>query len=266
MAIKSVHYVVADDKFLCTKLGDIAALSVVDIESLNLQSALVLNVKNESDAEWFVISASHFDHEDYQWFSLRHLAESVSAEQFQAAGRALQIVRWHFDHQFCGRCGKPTEPHISDSAKVCKSCNLDFYPRLSPCIITLVTRGDECLLAWHARSKVEKYSCLAGFIEVGESPEQTLEREVIEEVGVRVNNIRYVESQPWPFPGQLMLGYFAEYAGGEINVDKVEIVAAKWFRYDDLPTIPPASTISGRLIRTFVRERELIRLNNEPKV
>ena len=133
---------------------------------------------------------------------------------------------------------------------------MDFYPRLSPCIITLITRGDECLLAWHTRSKEEKYSCLAGFIEIGESPEQTLVREVMEEVGVSVNNIRYVESQPWPFPGQLMLGYFADYTGGDIRLDENEILAAKWFRYDQLPKVPPVTTISGRLIHAFVQARD----------
>ncbi len=262
MQTTHVHYVVADEKFLCTASGQIATLSHEDMKCLELELHVKHALKSQR-AEDFVANVAFKEIPGFHWRGLRSLVESVSEEDFQTAGRALQILRWHFDHQYCGRCGKPTEQHSRDFAKVCVSCKLDFYPRLSPCIITLITRGDECLLAWHTRSKEEKYSCLAGFIEMGESPEQTLTREVKEEVGVSVANIRYIASQPWPFPGQLMLGYFADYAGGEIKVDDEEIQAAYWYRYDELPKIPPASTISGRLIRTFVQERQSIRSNNK---
>jgi NAD+ diphosphatase len=197
----------------------------------------------------------------YQWLSLRNLFERLPEHEFQLAGRALQVLRWHFDHQFCGRCGQPTLQHAQDLAKSCVHCAIDFYPRLSPCIITLITRGDECLLAWHTRSTEEKYSCLAGFIEMGESPEQTLIREVKEEVGLEVSHIRYLASQPWPFPGQLMLGYFADYASGDIKLDQQEIRSAHWFRYNQLPKTPLPTTLSGRLINAFVQER--IRVNND---
>ncbi len=252
-----VHYVVADEKFLCTEAGELALLSLTELEGFSIAPQVKHALKNHLGEAAFVIDVEAKELAGYQWLSLRNLLDRLSEVEFQIAGRALQILRWHFDHQFCGRCGTPTVQHSQDFAKTCVSCKIDFYPRLSPCIITLVTRGDECLLAWHARSKDEKYSCLAGFIEMGESPEQTLVREVREEVGLSVDNIRYIASQPWPFPGQLMLGYFADYAAGDIVVDQHEIVAAYWFRYDQLPKIPPATTISGRLIHAFVQERTL---------
>ncbi len=255
------HYVVADENFLCTEDGLLVLFGDADLHNLSVDLIAKHLVKKHDDESVYVICVHHKNVQGYQWLSLRNLLEHLSEDDFQTAGRALQVLRWHFDHQYCGRCGNPTVQHSQDLAKSCVHCAIDFYPRLSPCIITLVTRGDECLLAWHTRSKDEKYSCLAGFIEMGESPEQTLEREVMEEVGLRVSNIRYVASQPWPFPGQLMLGYFADYAGGDIQVDQQEIRCAYWFQYNQLPKVPPATTISGRLINAFVQER--IRINND---
>lgn len=259
------HYVVANDKFLCTSDGALSLISEAELDALSIDILVKYPIRTSAGQEVYVVLVGDKALAEFQWLGLRNLLEQLSEEEFQTAGRALQILRWHFDHQFCGRCGSRTVQHSHDLAKTCEHCVLDFYPRLSPCIITLITRGDECLLAWHTRSKDEKYSCLAGFIEVGESPEQTLEREVMEEVGLRVNHIRYVASQPWPFPGQLMLGYFADYAGGDIQVDQHEIKIARWFRYDQLPKVPPVTTISGRLINAFVQERYSIRVNNNVK-
>jgi len=249
-------YLIADEKFLCNQAGDIILFAESELQELPINLVAKFLLKHHEGHDLLVVAIAPTDLPGFQWLGLRHFLGHLSEAEFQTAGRALQILRWDFDHQFCGRCGKPTIQHTHDLAKSCVVCKLDFYPRLSPCIITLVTRGDECLLAWHTRSKIEKYSCLAGFIEIGESPEQTLAREVMEEVGLTVKDIRYVDSQPWPFPGQLMLGYFAEYAGGEIHVDQNEILAARWFRYDQLPAVPPVTTISGRLINAFVQARQ----------
>jgi NAD+ diphosphatase len=257
------HYVVANEKFLCTDAGVLILVSENELGALPVEVLLKHSVRNHQGNEVQVALVAQKNLVGYQWLSLRNLLDQLSESDFQTAGRALQVLRWHFDHQFCGRCGKPTVQHAQDLAKNCVDCAIDFYPRLSPCIITLVTRDDECLLAWHSRSKDEKYSCHAGFIEIGESPEDTLVREVMEEVGLKVNNIRYVASQPWPFPGQLMLGYFADYAGGDIEVDQKEIIAAHWYRFDQLPKVPPVTTISGRLINAFVQERQSIHINND---
>lgn len=254
------QYVVADEKFLCDENGSLVSLNDIDFISLSVKLVVKYPLKSAGENHLYVACVQPKNLAGYQWLNLRDLLELLSEDAFQTAGRALQILRWHFDHQFCGRCGQSTVEYSQELIKKCMHCALDFYPRLSPCIITLLTRGDECLLAWHTRSKEEKYSCLAGFIEIGESPEQTLEREVMEEVGLRVRNIRYVASQPWPFPGQLMLGYFADYSSGDIQVDQEEIVSAHWFKYNQLPKTPRAGTISWHLINTFVQER--LRINN----
>ena len=249
------YLVVANEKLLCASNGHLLVLPEDDFLQFNIPVTLSHKITAEHNRSCFVIETVESDYADHQWLGLRSQLGVVDESQFQLAGRALQILRWHYDHQYCGRCGKPTQQHGRDLAKTCVSCELDYYPRLSPCIITLVTRGDYCLLAYHARSKQEVYSCLAGFIEAGESPEQTLVREVMEEVGIVVDNLRYQESQPWPFPGQLMLAYFADYSSGDIKIDGKEILAADWYRFDNLPKTPPLLTISGRLINTFVQQR-----------
>lgn len=188
----------------------------------------------------------------YQWLGLRSQLEILPANMFQLAGRALQIAQWFYDHHFCGRCGQPTAQDQIDRAKVCSTCDLRFYPRISPCMIVLVTRGDELLLAHHHRASRVMYTTLAGFVEAGESVEECIRREIMEEVGVSVGKLQYFHSQPWPFPSQLMLGFFAEYEVGEIKIDPTEIVAAKWFRYDQLPQVPAKATVAGQLIHHYV--------------
>jgi NAD+ diphosphatase len=257
------YFVIADEKFLCASDGSLILADPSTLADLPMSVLTRHMVLIEDSRRYWVICVEEEEIAGYQWLGLRVQLGQIPEAQFQLAGRALQIIRWHFDHQFCSRCGRQTEQHKHDLAKTCHHCALDFYPRLSPCIITLVIRGDYCLLAKHVRSKQDRYSCLAGFIEAGESPEQTLEREVKEEVNIEVNNIRYFASQPWPFPGQLMLGYFADYAAGEIQVDTQEIMTANWYRYDELPHVPPTGTISRQLIDAFVQERKSLNSNND---
>lgn len=191
-----------------------------------------------------------------QWLPLRSQLGLVDEWLFTLAGRALQLQRWRHEHRFCGRCGGPTEPFGREAARYCAGCELRFYPRLSPCMITLITREDHCLLARHARSRRALYTALAGFVEVGERVEDTVHREIQEEVGLEVAPPRYFGSQPWPFPGQLMLGFHAEYRSGDIRVDGEEILSADWWRYDRLPEVPPPQTLAGRLIAHFVASQQ----------
>lgn len=190
--------------------------------------------------------------EGYSLAALRSWLGRVEPSVFYLAGRAQQIIDWDNTHRFCGRCGTETEHHREDRAKICPSCGLVNYPRLSPSIIVLITRGDEMLLARNANWPTEMYSTLAGFVEPGESVEQTLHREVEEEVGLKVRNLRYLGSQSWPFPNSLMLGFHAEYDSGEIVFHDGEIADARWFRCDDLPNVPPRTSISRWLIDEFV--------------
>jgi NTP pyrophosphohydrolases containing a Zn-finger, probably nucleic-acid-binding len=191
---------------------------------------------------------------DEDWIPLRSLLGCLAEPEFQLCGRAVQLRRWYLDHRFCGRCGAQTEIDEIERCRTCHHCRLQTYPRLSPCVIGLIVRGEECLLARGAKHPDGMFSTLAGFIEPGETAEQAFVRETMEEVGIVVNNLRYVGSQPWPFPSQLMIGFVADYVSGEICVDDNEIIEAAWFRYDQLPRIPPQSTIAGEIIRNFQQQ------------
>ena len=195
---------------------------------------------------------TELDPMQYQCGSLYQVLGRMEVPLFALAGRAQQVLAWERDHRFCGRCGAEMYADLGERAMRCDPCGTVNYPRIAPCIITLVTRGEHMLLARNANFPRPMYSTLAGFIEAGESAEETLVREVKEEVGVDVDDISYFGSQSWPFPNQLMLGYFARYAGGDIVCDQTEIADANWFHYSDLPQVPPASSISGQLIRAFV--------------
>lgn len=192
--------------------------------------------------------------EGYALTGLRAWLGRVEPAVFYLAGRAQQVVEWHTTHRYCGRCATPTEDHPQDRAKTCPNCGLVNYPRLSPSIIVLVHRGDDVLLARNANWPTNMYSTLAGFVEAGESIEQTVHREVAEEVGVRVRNLRYRGSQSWPFPNSLMLGFLAEYASGDIVCLDGEIADAHWFRHDELPNVPPGTAISRWLIDDYIAE------------
>jgi len=192
--------------------------------------------------------------EGFALSGLRSWLGRVEPAVFYLAGRAQQILEWHDSHRFCGRCATPMEDRAQDRAKLCPACGLVNYPRLSPSIIVLVTRGEEVLLARNANWPTGMFSTLAGFVEPGESIEQTVHREVAEEVGVKVRNLRYRGSQSWPFPNSLMLGFHAEYDSGEIVCQEGEIADARWFRYDGLPQVPPGTAISRWLIDDYLEE------------
>jgi NAD+ diphosphatase len=185
---------------------------------------------------------------------LRALYGQLPEEAFAVAGRALQIATFAATHRFCGGCGRPATRDGTERCMRCSHCDLVFYPRVSPAIIVLVRRGEEALLARSARVTTGFYSTLAGFVEPGESLEQTLAREVFEEVGIEVTNIRYFGSQPWPFPHSLMVGFFADHAGREIEADGHEIADARWFSARDLPPVPPKLSIARQLIDTWLAE------------
>jgi len=171
------------------------------------------------------------------------------------AGQANQLVDWNRSHQFCGKCGRQTEDGQDERAKVCPRCHLVNYPRVSPAVIVAVIRNNQILLANNIRFKSGYYSVLAGFVEPGENLEECVAREIKEEVGISVNNIRYFASQPWPFPNSLMVAFLADYAAGEIKTDNTEIKEAGWFTADNLPSIPPRITIARQLIDWFVQNQ-----------
>ena len=190
----------------------------------------------------------------FQFTELRSLVGLLPESLIWIAGRANHLLYWHRVHQYCGRCGHRTEAKSDERALVCAQCGLVNYPRLSPAVIMAVTRGDRILLARNRRYRRPFYSVLAGFVEPGEDLEACVQREIREEVGIAVKQIRYFGSQPWPFPDSLMIGFTAVYAGGEISVDNVELTHADWFTRDNLPKIPPPISIARQLIDDFARQ------------
>ncbi len=183
---------------------------------------------------------------------LRELYGTLDEDLFVLSGRAIQIVEWDRTHQYCGHCATGTNQLPNERAKRCPKCGLVNYPRLSPAIIVLVSRGEELLLARAHRFPPGMYSVLAGFVEPGETLEETVMREVREEVGIEVKDIRYFGSQPWPFPNSLMIGFTATYSSGDIIIEPQELVDAAWFNKHNLPQIPPKLSIARKLIDWFV--------------
>lgn len=188
-----------------------------------------------------------------QFRGLRSLYGTMDEDLFILAGRALQIVHWHREHRFCGRCGTAMADRSDELARECPNCGLISHPRLSPAVIMAVLREDKILLARSPRFPAGMYSTLAGFVEPGEILEEAVAREVWEETAIEVDDIRYVASQPWPFPHSLMIGFAARYAGGEIRIDGREIEAADWFGADDLPPLPSKVSIARLLIDNFIK-------------
>ena len=185
------------------------------------------------------------------YVDLRMLWSSVDETTWAVAGRAVQLVEWRRTHRYCGRCATPTAQVPGERAVRCPDCGLLAFPRLAPAVIMLVERASDgrALLARNANFPAGMFSCLAGFVEPGETLEQAVRREIMEEVGVEVGELDYRGSQPWPFPHQLMIGFGAEYVAGDIAVDGTEIAEAAWFAPDEIPFIPPAGmSIAGRLI------------------
>jgi len=181
---------------------------------------------------------------------LRDLFGLVESTLAALSGRAYQLLEWERNFQYCSRCATPTQPRADERSRACPACGLTSYPPVSPAIMILVTNGKKLLLARKAAFPKGRYSALAGFVEPGETLEDTVIRETREEVGVEVKNIRYFGSQPWPFPHSLMVAFTADYAGGDITPDGVEIEEARWFELDELPKLPGSISISRRLIDT----------------
>ncbi len=178
---------------------------------------------------------------------------TIDEQSWVLAGRAVQLVEWARTHRFCGRCGTPMVEAPGERARHCPACGLQAFPRLAPAVITLVERDDgRVLLGRNARWPTSMFSCLAGFVEPGETLEEAVKREVLEEVGVRIDGLVYRRSQPWPFPHSLMVGFNARWESGEIRCDEDEIADARWFSPDELPSVPGSMSIARWLIDDWV--------------
>ena len=205
------------------------------------------------------ISDHHFLFEEQGYLSLveyeiRHLFSMLSPYDLSLLGRANQLMHWIKSNKHCGYCGSIKTFSESEEALFCKCNNTMIYPTISPCVLALIYKENKILLARNALFPEGLFSALAGFIEVSETAEECVQREVLEEVSLKVKNVKYFGSQSWPFPSQLMLAYICEYESGEINVDGKEIVEADWYDMDNLPNTPPNSTLSGTLINSYVSD------------
>ena len=223
------------------------------------QRKITLGQWHTRDCEVWELKSEAATTEGFSPIELRDLLAVAGDEVFALVCRAVQLLDWQDTHRFCGTCGAPNQATEKEHAMVCHRCNINNYPRISPCVIVLVTHGERCLLARNVHWPSNRFSALAGYLEAGESAEQALHREVFEEVGLEINNIRYVGSQSWPYPGQLMLGFIADAMSEAFAVDGLEIAEANWFRYDQLPeTIAPPSIMAGRLIQQYVQQATLV--------
>ena len=208
-----------------------------------------------------VIARDLLEHESvpdgYQLIPIRELIQLWSTTEFLQASRAVQLLEWRRNHKFCSHCGHATEIHSKEYAMVCPACGYHQYPRVQPCVITIITKGDdELLLAKSAHNKSNMYGLIAGFVEVGETLEEAVQREAFEEVGVKLKNICYMSSQPWPFPSNLMIAFHAEYDSGDIQLQVEEISDAQFFKFDQLPEIPFKGSIAHSMIMQIIESKK----------
>ena len=192
---------------------------------------------------------------NFQIISLYQLGQIVDEEIFLIAGRANHLLNWDNSHKYCSRCGSPNINKEDERAKVCTKCGTVTYPVICPAIIVAITRSDEILLAHNKNFEDNMYSIIAGFVDAGEDLESTVKREVLEEVGIKIKNIKYYGNQTWTFPNSLMIGFFAEYESGEIKVDGKEILDAAWFKKDNLPNLPKKMSIARKMINNFIENK-----------
>ncbi len=187
----------------------------------------------------------------YQLVDLRASYDYISVEEYRMAGRASQILTWDRDSKFCPRCGGATT-QVSPMAKLCPECNREYYPRISPAMIVLIRKGDSVLLV-HARNyRGANKGLVAGFLEVGETLEECVHREVLEETGLRIKNLKYFASQPWPYPSGVMIGFTADYESGEIRMQDDELTSCEFYSRDNMPLIPPKLSLAWELINDWL--------------
>ena len=193
-------------------------------------------------------------YKDINELDTRHLLSILKPDEIVLMGRANQLLHWIKSNKYSGYSGELNKFDSKEQSLFCPTSSAMIYPSISPCVLAMVLRDDEILLARNNMFPKGLYSVLAGFVEVSESAEETVKREVLEEVSINVKNIKYFGSQPWPFPSQLMLGFTCEYDSGTIKVDEDEIAEAAWYKATDLPYVPPQTSLSGQLISSFVED------------
>ena len=218
------------------------------LNNFNVKFCLFIGIYKGKKA--FVVNVEN----DKSFYDLREVYE-FDHDLYHIAGKAVLVNDWYISHKFCGRCGTPTQLDEKDMMLKCPKCGQVHYPRIAPAIIVAIRKNDELLMAKHSYHDNIRYALIAGFVEPGETIEEAVKREVSEEVGIKIKNLKYKRSQSWPFPNSLMLGFTAEYESGDINVDGDEILKAKWFKKDEIIRYSSDISISDWLIQDFINSQ-----------
>jgi NAD+ diphosphatase len=257
---QAISFAFRKSELLVVRNGDAISIpSFAQLEELHIDLGLETYLGDLDGSDLIALELSERSDEfptGWELAGLRSIYGAVDDQLFTLAGRAVQLLDWRRTHRYCGRCGSPTELVDGDRSTRCPVCGLHNYPRLSPAVIMTVERDDSILLAHGVNFQDGVYSCVAGFVEPGESLEEAVAREVLEETGIAVTDVRYFGSQPWPFPNSLMIGFNARYAGGEIVLEDAEIGDAKWFTSDDMPQLPGKISIARRLIDDWMERTQ----------
>ena len=242
------YYLIFNDKreFYLTEDKRIPLVNHSFLSNFNVNFVLFIGTYKKHDC--FVVNVDNGDN----YYSLHQLYE-IDKDIYQIATRGVLINDWYQLNQYCGKCGTKTVIKENSMALICPNCGTSFHGKIQPAVIIAIHKGNELLMARHSYNTKVAYALIAGFVEMGESIEESVRREVKEEVGINIKNIRYMGSQPWPFPNSLMFAFKAEYDSGKIEVDGEEIVEAKWFKKDEIEDIASDISIYSLLIEDFLK-------------
>jgi len=250
----SVFHVFAQEKLLIKKdKNGCKFVELSDISEIinDIKPELIHFIGADNGVEHYCFQAQNsfkIEKPELEFHDLRSLMNCFDQPQFALACMSSQLLYWDKTTKFCGECGSETQYSTLERAKICAGCKRNFYPAITPAIIVAVMNKDKILLAHNKTFAGGIYSLIAGFVEPGESLEECVQREILEETGIKVGNIKYFQSQSWPFPSSLMIGFTASYQSGEIKADGIEITHAAWFGREELPALPRPGSLSRKII------------------
>jgi NAD+ diphosphatase len=258
--MKSYYFVFCKDDLMLERTGE-------DSYTIPLQEeppteikpwTTILNITplNNIEVKAYSIDMPPTSENNSQHFEMCPLRQSyykLPHPLYLKAGKCAELLYWDRNTKFCGVCGGQMHFH-TDISKRCEMCGKEVWPQLATAVIVLIRRGDEVLLARGRNFRSEFYGLIAGFVETGETLEEAVKREVMEETGLTIKNIQYFDSQPWPYPSGLMVGFTADYESGEIHVQREELTKAGWFNRTNLPKLPEKLSIARRLIDNWLGE------------